>query len=143
MATVGRKALLSIGAAGSSPPVTWDDIKLRRELTKNSQKEEIDVTTADSGSDREYLPGLRNTTFDGTCLFDPDNDGILAMLNNYHADDEVVWFRYHPLGSGSGLPEETFQGFVTNFSVSASYESAVEATFTIRVSGTINRTTQS
>lgn len=143
MATVGRNALLSIGAAGSTPPVEWKDVKLRRELTRNSQKEEIDITTADSGGNREFLPGLKSTTFDGTCLFDPDADGIKELLANYWADDTVVWFRYRPQGEGASLPEETFEGFVTNATVTASHEDAVEMSFTIRVTGKVTQATQS
>lgn len=148
MATHGRKAQLFVGppvADSPAPPATeqdWEEIGLVREGTFNRQKGEIEVTTRSSGMDDEFIPGHRNATYDATGLFSEADDGIRAILDNFAADDEVIWFRDRPKGTGTGLPEYTFQGFVTNATVAMPSKEAETVQITIRVSGAVTRKVQ-
>lgn len=148
MATHGRKAQLFIGPSVADEPVApvdpedWLEIGLVREGTFNRQKGEIETTTRSSGMDDEFLPGHRNATYDATGLFSETDLGIKAILDNFAADDEVVWFRDRPKGTGVGKPEYVFKGFVTNATVSMPSKDAETVQITVRVSGAVTRKVQ-
>lgn len=149
MATHGRDAVLLVGpvATDSVPPTiddNFEEVGLVREATFNRVRMEVETTTRDSGWDDEWIPGHRNATYDATALFDESNDGIKAILDNYDSDNsELIWFCDRPKGSGSGLPEHVFRGFLTNATITEPHKDLVTMQITIRISGKVTTRTQS
>lgn len=146
MATHGSNAKLYVAKAAAPKPAVegdWVELDLAKEGTFNSQKGEVETTNRASGMDDEFLPGHRARTYDATVTFDPDDDAVEAILDNFNADGEIRWFRERPLGTGDGLPETEFQGFVTNAPVAMPGKGDVTMTVTIRVTGAVTTSAQS
>ncbi len=135
----GTKAELAMDPlGGTSYSVTLDcamsEITLEREL------DEAEVTTLCS-TIKDYIPGLAESTLEFEGLFDDDASGVDFQLDNIYG--EVVSWRYRPAGTGTGLPEYTFDGFLQQYAIEATVDEAVTIEGTIRLTGSVTRTVQS
>lgn len=123
---------------GTSFTVTLDcalnNITLEREI------EEAEVTTLCS-TIKDYIPGLAESTMEFEGLFDGGATAADYQLNAVFGT--VVSWRYRPAGTGSGLPEYTFNGFLQTYSIESTVDEAVAIEGEIRLTGSVTRAVQS
>jgi len=136
----GTAAELSMDpAGGTSYSVTLDcamnDLTLDREL------DEAEVTTLCS-TIKDYIPGLAETTLEFEGLYQSGATEVDYQLNNIFGITTIPSWRYRPAGTGTGLPEYTFKGFLQEYSIEATVDEAVTIEGTIRVTNSVTRTVQ-
>lgn len=135
--TAAELAMDPTGPGGTSYTVTLEcamnDITLDREL------DEAEVTTLCS-TIKDYIPGLAESTLEFEGLYQSGATEVDYQLNAVFG--EVVAFRYRPAGTGTGLPEYTFDGFLQEYSIEATVDEAVSIEGTIRLTGSVTRTVQ-
>ncbi len=134
----GTKAELAMDPEGGTDySVTLDcgmsEITLEREL------DEAEVTTLCS-TIKDYIPGLAESTLEFEGLFDDGASGVDFQLDNIYG--EVVSWRYRPAGTGTGLPQYAFDGFLQQYAIEATVDEAVTIEGTIRLTGSVVRTVQ-
>ncbi len=121
LGTIIRIGLLAISDLTSigSPSITQD---------------EIDVTTLESeGGYREFIPGFKDGgELNISGFFVPGNAGQAAVYAALASGDLQDFEVIYPASLGATW---SFQGFVSNYSVTAEIEGAIEFEATIRVSG--------
>lgn len=136
--TAAELAMDPTGPGGTSYTVSLEcamnDINLEREL------DEAEVTTLCS-TIKDYIPGLAESTLEFEGLYQSGATEVDYQLNAVFG--EVVAFRYRPAGTGTGLPEYTFDGFLQEYSIGATVDEAVSIEGTIRLTGSVTRTVQS
>lgn len=135
----GTKAELAMDPAGGtsysvSLECALNDVKLEREL------DEAEVTTLCS-TIKDYIPGLAESTLEFEGLYDDGATGVDYQLDSIFG--EVVSWRYRPSGTGTGLPEYTFDGFLQDYVIEATVDEAVSVEGTIRLTGAVTRVVQS
>lgn len=99
-----------------------------------------DETTSYGEDDRTYIGGLRNATFSASGFYDdtataPPDILIPAIGTSVDVVRQIE-------GVGSGLPNETFSGIVTDYNESAPVDGVVTLSMTIQCSGAITRSDQ-
>ena len=92
----------------------------------------VDSTDNDSGGDKEYLPGDRDSTFGLTVRYDPANSGQSELLTAYNASSQTVYLRYRPT-VGTGKPQWTCNALITNISVPSDHETTIDMTVDFQV----------
>lgn len=110
-----------------------NNINLEREL------DEAEVTTMCS-TIKDYIPGLAESTLEFEGLYDAADNGVDESLDSIFGD--VVSWRYRPAGTGTGLPQYVFNGFLQSYSIEATVDEAVSIEGTIRLTGAVTRTVQ-
>ena len=101
----------------------------------------VDSTDNDSGGDKEYLPGDRDSTFGITCRYDPSDAGQLELLTAYNSSAQNVYLRYRPT-VGAGLLQWVANALITNISVPSDHETTIDMTVDFQVTGGWTQTTQ-
>lgn len=107
---------------------------------------EIDVT-AHGTVWRQFRPGLKEGDYSFTVIFNTTpaaaqhpQHRLRQLLDN---NTETTW-RVRYLGAGTGLPEETWSGFLTAYEPDfANDDQAVTASITVKVNGAITSGFQS
>jgi len=136
--TAAELAMDPSGPGGTSFTVILDcvmnDITLEREL------DEAETTTLCS-TIKDYIPGLSETTLEFEGLYDSSSGGADEQLDATFG--EVVSWRYRPAGTGSGLPQYTFNGFLQDYQIEATVDEAVTIEGTVRLTGGFTRSVQS
>ena len=108
-----------------------------RDYEENVSVEMMDATVMGVAYE-QVGAGITSGTLSLNCYMDPaDTNGQEAMTQG--ASVTVI---LRPDGTGSGLPQSTYPGFVENIVVSANPREHVNRNFTVRVSGTVNRAAQ-
>lgn len=100
---------------------------------------EIDVTDFDS-TGIETLPALPDGgTVDFTCIYDPDDTGQQALIDNHALGDgttqTVIITAPAAATSQSNPPTISFSAYVQAWGVDAAVNDVTRATFTLRVQG--------
>lgn len=106
-------------------------------------KEEVEITSHDSQGWREFVAGLRDGgTVALTCRLRPSDEGQRALAANFAADGEeeetVITLPPDPENSDFQLTF-TFQSFVLDDGGEAPFDDAGEVTYTLRISGPVQR----
>lgn len=126
-------------AGGTSYTVTLDCAM--NELTLERELDEAEVTTFCS-TIKDYIPGLAETTLEFEGLYQSGATEVDFQLNNIFGSSTIPAWRYRPAGTGTGLPEYTFRGFLQEYSIEATVDEAVTIEGTIRVTNSVTRTVQ-
>lgn len=135
----GTAAELAMDPAGGSS-YTVDLGCAMSELTLERELDEAEITTLCS-TIKDYIPGLAETTMEFEGLYQDGATEVDYQLNAVFGT--VVSFRYRPAGTGAGLPEYTFDGFLQEYSIEATVDEAVTIEGTIRLTGSTTRAVQS
>lgn len=124
---------------GTSYTVTLDcamnELSLEREL------DEAETTTFCS-TIKDYIPGLAETTLEFEGLYQDGATEVDYQLNNIFGSATIPAWRYRPAGTGTGLPEYTFRGFLQEYTIEATIDEAVTIEGAIRVTNSVTRTVQ-
>ena len=127
----GYDATLEISTDGS----TYYDINGLVDVTFNGNVGEMDSTTHDDSTFRTYLVNRMDGTLDGSVKWDESDTGQ-NMLETSWIGLGTRYYRYR-MQTGSGYREYKGTGFVTSLSPSGPNDDVAEASFSIRLSGTI------
>jgi len=142
-----------IGVAGADP-ANVSKIGSVLECSLDQSKDAVDVTTRDSGKDKEHLPGLRGSTVTIKVLYElADTSGQEALWTSFSSNvsksapavitDEIIAFRVNVLEGTNNGYGFYFDGFLTGVPVSASVGDKVELTFSVQVTGAVTRDSDS
>lgn len=114
----------------------------------DAAKEEAETTDTDSGGNREYIPGLRDSgTVELTCRHNPTDPGQQALDANFLAPADVVECQIilppeaNADQSGSGRVTYTFDAFVLagpQGDLAMADSTAAEVSYTLRVTGPVS-----
>lgn len=137
----GTAAELAMDPTGSTSfTVTLDcalnEINLEREL------DEAEVTTFCS-TIKDYIPGLAESTLEFEGLYESGATEVDYQLHAILGSTTIPNWRYRPAGTGTGLPEYTFRGFLQEYSIEATVDEAVSIEGTIRCTNAVTRAVQS
>lgn len=104
-------------------------------------------TTAHGTTSRTYIPGLKDGEYSFTLMY---NTTPAAAQRPQHRVRQLwenrtaTTWRVREQGTGTGLPEYTFSGFITEFSPDlANDDQAVSASVSIKISGAVTHAFQS
>lgn len=122
---------------GTSYTVILDCVMNELNLTR--ELDEAEVTTLCS-TIKDYIPGLAETTLEFEGLYDSADNGVDEALDSSFGT--VVSWRYRPAGTGTGLPQYVFSGFLQEYSIEATVDEAVTIEGTIRLTGGFTRSVQ-
>lgn len=135
--TAAELAMDPTGPGGTSYTVSLEcamnEITLEREL------DEAEVTTLCS-TIKDYIPGLAEATLEFEGLYQSGATEVDFQLDNIYG--EVVAWRYRPAGTGVGLPQYVFDGFLQEYSIEATVDEAVTIEGTIRLTNAVTRSVQ-
>ena len=134
----GTAAELAMDPAGGTS-YTVDLSCVLNEVNLEREIEEAEVTTLCS-TIKDYVPGLAESTMEFEGLFDGADDAADEQLNAVFG--VVVSWRYRPAGTGVGLPQYAFSGFLQTYSIEATVDEAVSIEGEIRLTGSVVRTVQ-
>jgi|SRR5687768_10306050 len=107
----------------------------------DESKDLMEVTSHDSGGDREYVPGLRDGgTVELTARLVPEDPGQQALWANYDADNvvEEVVISAAP-DADSNIRTWTFNAFVTSTGGALPFDGPGEVTFSLKIDGPVVR----
>lgn len=136
----GTNAELAMDPAGGTSYTVTIDCAMN-ELTLERELDEAEVTTFCS-TIKDYIPGLAETTLEFEGLYQDGATEIDYQLNNIFGSSTIPSWRYRPAGTGTGLPEYTFDGFLQEYSIEATVDEAVTIEGTIRVTNAVVRSVQ-
>lgn len=109
----------------------------------DQSKEEVEVTSHDSEGWREFVPGLRDGgSVSLTARIKPSDPGQQALHANFNSDgstgDVVISLPPDPEDSDN-VVSFSFEAFVMDTGGSAPFDGAGEFTWTLRISGLVQR----
>lgn len=114
---------------------TVKSIKNLRSRSLSSTTDMVEVTTADSGTHKEYVAEFQDLTFDFAGLATEETDAGLVtseLLALKIAKTSIYW----EWGTGvSGTPKITGRGTINDFSIDSEYDGEVEFSGAIQNSG--------
>ncbi len=136
----GTAAELSMDPTGATSFTVVIDCAMNQ-LTLERELDEAEVTTFCS-TIKDYIPGLAETTLEFEGLYQNGASEIDYQLNAIFGSATIPNWRYRPSGTGTGLPEYTFRGFLQDYSIEATVDEAVTIEGTVRVTNSVVRTVQ-
>lgn len=136
----GTAAELSMDPAGGTSFTVVLDCALN-EISLERELDEAETTTFCS-TIKDYIPGLAEATLEFEGLYQTGATEIDFQLNNILGSATIPNWRYRPGGTGAGLPEYTFKGFLQEYSIEATVDEAVSIEGTIRVTNSVTRAVQ-
>lgn len=136
----GTAAELSMDPAGGTSYTVVIDCAMN-ELSLERELDEAEVTTFCS-TIKDYIPGLAETTLEFEGLYQSGATEIDFQLNAIFGSATIPAWRYRPAGTGTGLPEYTFRGFLQEYTIEATVDEAVTIEGTIRVTNSVVRSVQ-
>jgi hypothetical protein len=96
-----------------------------RDWAMNCERGTIDVSTI-STEWKEFLAGQITASGSVTLLYDPDNTGAEAAIEDAMWEGERLTFYIRPEGTVTGSPQYSFDAFVTTWNVTAATEDAIQ-----------------
>ena len=94
-----------------------------REWTISGEQDPIDVTSADSSGDREYIPGLRGWTASAEHLYAGDSTGQTQLFDMVTQGIKGT-LEFYPQGSSTGFPIYSGQAFMTSWELASPNDDA-------------------
>ena len=103
---------------GRNAALTFDGIDVGAIATDANYSRTVDTaeTSVFGTLDKRYVPGMRDETLSGTARFDQATLQSLEAVFGAETPREVVWM---PLGSATGRPRYTFNGFLTDLTITS------------------------
>lgn len=110
------------------------------DATLNINQGEIKVTSHDSGSFEEYIPGRKDMTIDCSAVYNEADVPQMAIIQSAFDSTSLHFRFYAKLATGSRMSE--CEGLITKCNVATPNDDAAKLDFTIRLSGTATWATQ-
>lgn len=131
-----KNTYISINAVDLSAYVTQSS-----ELNKTTDTHEV---TAYGNDFKAYAPGLIDGTFSCEGTYDSTaSTGTRAALNAVHAGNVAVEIIRRPEGTGSSLPEDTFDAVMTSLVETSAVGDMIMWSAEFQISGDVDTTAQS
>jgi hypothetical protein len=124
----GSNAYVSIDA---------DDVSVYLDSATLDKMVETAEVTAFGDDDKEYIPGLRDSTISGGGHWDATGDGFVADWD----DGAVVEVIVGPAGSASGMVSYTFNAILTSYNIDMPVGGRVGFSISLQRSGATSRST--
>jgi hypothetical protein len=136
-ATSSQDTFISVDSGLSSPGTFTEIAEVKTIPGPNETSEDIDVTHLRStGGYREFIPSFKDSgELACTTNFLPDNPTHQVLRDLYAARTVVPWRITYPTGA-----TDEFDGYVKSVGRTAQVGNALEASFTIRITGPVTLT---
>jgi len=103
---------------------------------------EINISSFDSGQFEEFLQGRKNVTMTVTCMRDDaDTSGQGTLVDELITGDQSGAIVFGPGTPAAGDISYSGSGFVTNASVESPDDEAATASYDLRISGVLTKST--
>lgn len=133
----GFNAKLAVSTDGGT---TYTDIGELREVTLTLEADEIDATSKDSGSWREFIPGLKQWGGSAAGLYLQANAGQDAVYNAL-VNGTTVKLRFRPR-AGAGNDQFIGDAIITSYEPSAPLDDAIAVNIAFRGTGALVNSVQ-
>jgi hypothetical protein len=127
----------AVHGSNSYVSIDGDDVSVYLDTATLDKMVETAEVTAFGDDDKEYIPGLRDSTISGGGHWDATGDGFVADWD----DGAVVAVIVGPAGSASGMVEYTFNAILTSYNVDMPVGGRVGFSFSLQRTGATGRST--
>jgi predicted secreted protein len=134
----GRLSSLGVSTDGGA---TYTALQAAFDLSFNVEKSEIDTSDRGSGSWSDFIEGRKSATIDGSVNWDVSDGALMTLLDASFADGTVLGFRFR-VDTVAGERQFVANGFVTKFAESSPGEDKSSVDISIRLTGTVVKSTQ-
>jgi hypothetical protein len=122
----------------------WYPVFCGKTAEKVTEQDEIEVTHVNSGSSREYVPGMSNFIVNATGVTTLDNTS--GKISPFYLDQlairrEINTFRLRPIDESSNTLTITFSAFVRSINISRDVTQWSQCSVSLRVTGEITYST--
>jgi predicted secreted protein len=137
-ATAGYAGFLYAGASTGS--IT--KIAELREWTISAEMSEIDATSHDSSGQREIIAGIRSWSGSAEYLF-ASTAATQTQLHDLLVGGTKTDFEFYPIGTSSGFPTYSGEGYMTSWELTGPNEDAIAANVSFVGTDTLTQSTSS
>jgi hypothetical protein len=123
--------MAAVHGSNSFVSIDGDDVSVYLDTATLDRMVETAEVTAFGDDDKEYIPGLRDSTISGGGHWDATQDGFVADWD----DGAVVEVIVGPAGSASGMVSKTFDAILTSYNIDMPVGGRVGFSFSLQRTG--------